>query len=84
MAVESWVLDDADRRVEHLAVDVAGLLFEIRIALAAMHLGAKTLAASPKALSLEHELATLTKLSDQACEAVEILQKVITDYLSPA
>jgi hypothetical protein len=64
------MLDDADRKVQNLAVDIAGLLFELRIALAAVHLGVKALAARPKVPTLEHELATLTKLSDQACEAV--------------
>jgi hypothetical protein len=67
-----------------LAIDIAGLLFEIRIALAAVHFGVKTLAARPRLPTLEHELATLTKLSDQACDAVEALQKVITDHLNPA
>ncbi len=82
--MEGTVTEDADRTIQNLAIDVAGLLFEIRIALAAVHFGVKTLAARSNLPTMEHELATLTKLSDQACDAVETLQKVITDHLSPA
>ena len=35
--------DDGSNAVESLAIDIAGLLFEVRIAMAAVHFGIETL-----------------------------------------
>lgn len=71
-----------DNAVEDLAIDIAGLLFELRIATAAVHCGLETLAArSEKA---EHELGLLLQLSDQTCEALETLQALFVERLDRA
>ena len=68
--------------VEALAIDIGGLLFEVRIAMAAVHFGIETLERRSNAPALAIELAALSKLSDQACDALETLQRVVVDCLT--
>jgi hypothetical protein len=83
MAVEGTEMADADRTVENLAIDIAGLLFEVRVAMAAVHFGIETLERRSETPTLAVELATLSELSDQACDALETLQRIVVDRLSP-
>jgi hypothetical protein len=53
---------DADRTVENLAIDIAGLLFEVRVAMAAVHFGIETLERRSETPTLAVELATLSTL----------------------
>jgi hypothetical protein len=76
-------MDDGSSAAESLAIDIAGLLFEVRIAMAAVHFGIETLERRTQVPALAVELAGLSKLSDQACEALEVLQKGVVDRLSP-
>jgi hypothetical protein len=69
--------DDPQKRMANMAIDVAALLFECRIALTAVHFGLETLATRSTEPPIAAELRTLMKLSNQACEALEVLQKVI-------
>ena len=71
--------EDAD--IENLAIDMAALLFEVRIAMAAVHFGIKTPATRAEGQPLAGELATLLRLSDQACEALETLQRIVVERL---
>jgi hypothetical protein len=73
---------DEGSTVEALAIDIGGLLFEVRIAMAAVHFGIETLERRSELPSFAVELATLAKLSDQACDALETLQRVVVDCLT--
>jgi hypothetical protein len=70
-------MSDDRKTLENIAIDVAALLFEVRIALTAVHFGLETLATRSTEPPIAAELRTLVKLSNQACEALEVLQKVI-------
>lgn len=70
--------DDGEKTLQDIAIDVGGLLFECRIALAAVHAGVEMLAARSTEPPIKSELQTLSKLTDQACEALELLQRAIT------
>jgi hypothetical protein len=61
------------------AIEMAALLFEVRIALVAVNVGVELLALRSTEPSIKAELTTLTKLSNQACEALEALQRAITE-----
>jgi hypothetical protein len=67
-----------------LAGSVAGLLFELRIAAAAISLGLDTLAAKPETVLVREELNVLRKMAGQSSDALEALQRAITEHLSPA
>ena len=71
------------RALKNLPIDIAGLLFEVRIAMAAVHFGIETLQRRSEVPALATELAALSKLSDQACDALETLQRIVVDHLSP-
>jgi hypothetical protein len=76
-------MGDESSAVDTLAMDIAGFLFEVRIAMAAVHHGIETLERRSATPALALELATLSRLSDQACDALEILQGIIVGRLSP-
>jgi hypothetical protein len=58
-------------------IDLQALLFETQIALASVHSGIEVLARRSTEPPIKVELNTLMKLSGQACEALEALQKAI-------
>ena len=68
---------DETSAVEVLAIDIAGLLFEVRIAMAAVHFGIETLERRSQTPAL-----AVSKLSDQACDALETLQRIVVDRLT--
>jgi len=70
--------------ITELAGSVAGLLFELRIAAAAITLGIETLAAKPETVLVREELNVLRKMAGQSSDALEALQRAITEDLSPA
>lgn len=57
-------------------------MFEMRIAMVAVHYGIETLERRSETPTLTAELGTLSKLSDQACEVLETFQKIVTEHLS--
>ena len=75
-------MSEGEGRREDIAIDAAGLLFESRIALAAVHHGVQMLARRSTAPSVTAELQTLAELTDQACDALEALQKVVLKHLT--
>lgn len=64
------------------AIETAALLFEVRIALVAVNVGVELLALRSTEPSIKAELDALAKLSNQACEALETLQKAIAEGIS--
>jgi hypothetical protein len=68
--------------IVELAGSVAGLLFELRIGAAAI--GLDTLAAKPETVLVREELNALRKMAGQSSDALEALQRAITEHLSPA
>jgi hypothetical protein len=80
---ESARMDAAmNAKLEDIAIEVGGLLFECRIAMAAVHHGVEVLALRSTQPPIVAELQTLAKLSNQACDALELLQKAIVDDFS--
>jgi hypothetical protein len=72
----------SDRNKLHdVAIDIGGLLFECRIALAAVSSGIEMLERRSAEPPIAAELETLAKLTDQACEALELLQRAIISGL---
>lgn len=71
--------DESSKTLQDIAIDVGALLFECRIALAAVHHGVEMLARRSTEPPIKGELATLGKLSNQACEALELLQRAIVE-----
>jgi hypothetical protein len=75
-------MDQSGVTREHPAIDAAALLYETRMALAAVHHGVETLIRRSDNPSATSELRLLGKLTDQACEALEALHRAIARRLS--
>lgn len=67
---------------QDVAIEVAALLFETRIAVAAVHHGVEVLSKRSTEPPIRAELTTLLKLTGQACEALELLQRAIVDGMT--
>jgi hypothetical protein len=74
-------MTERDDAVVELASTVAGLLFEIRIAATAVDFGVQTLITRPDAAPMREELVVLKKLTNQCCEALDILQRVFVEHI---
>jgi len=58
-------------------VDAAALIFEARICIEAVTLGIDRVIQQERSAMLAAELGTLRKMSNQACEALDALQKTL-------
>jgi hypothetical protein len=65
-----------------MRVDIATLLFELRIALEATAVGLKLMINRPIATSIQRELAILFRLVEQAAEALNALDGVMEPFLA--
>jgi hypothetical protein len=75
-------MSDKPNPLQNVTMNVAALLFECRIAAAAVHAGVEMLARRSTEPPIAAELRALEKLSNQGCEALELLQAALVDGLT--
>jgi hypothetical protein len=73
---------EGEKTLQDIAIEAGALLFECRIAMAAVHHGVEMLVLRSTVPSITAELKTLAKLSNQACDALEVLQRAIVEGLN--
>jgi len=75
-------MNDRPNPLQDVTMNVAGLLFECRIAATAVHAGVEMLARRSTEPPIAADLRALEKLSHQGCEALELLQAALVDGLT--